>query len=75
MNHFNEGILYESEWKQPMTVDDILRIFSEIKERFGGELQVSSYDEEAYYQSVTQVSVQSVTTDNELVNEVRIDNL
>lgn len=66
---YKEEVLYESKWKQPYTVDDMIKVFTEIKERFGGDMPVSSFDEEMYYQDVTLISVQRLGG----MTEVRID--
>ena len=57
----NKEILYETKWKQPMTVDDFLRAFTEIKEKFGGNIPVYSYDIEMGYLVCTDLFVENQT--------------
>lgn len=57
----NKEILYKTKWKQPMTVDDFLRAFTEIKEKFGGNIPVCSYDIEMDYQDCTDLFVENQT--------------
>ena len=57
----NKEILYETKWKQPMTVDDFLRAFTKIKEKFGGNIPVCSYDIEMDYQDCTNLFVENQT--------------
>lgn len=42
-----------------MTVDDVINEMTKIKEEFGGDLAVSCYDLENYYQPLTQINVRS----------------
>lgn len=57
----NNKILYGTEWKQTMTVDDFLHAFTEIKEKFGGNIPVCSYDIEIDYQDCHDLFVENQT--------------
>ena len=57
----NKEILYETKCKPQMTVDDFLRAFTEIKEKFGGNIPVCSYDIEMDYQDCTDLFVENKT--------------
>lgn len=55
-------IIYESEWKNQMTVDDVIREFNRIKDEFCGDLEVYCWDDEMSYQPLKQINVKPSMT-------------
>ena len=51
--------IYSSEWKQQLTIEDVINELTKIKEEFGENLLVNCYDLEDYYQPLTQINVRS----------------
>ena len=53
--------IYSSEWKDQMTIDDVIAELTKIKEEFGENLVVYCHDHKYDYESLTQINVRSFT--------------